>query len=48
MFCMEGEYLDWYKERCLSGKALSWDEVKVDFIKTYTSSEEDAKDELSK
>lgn len=43
---MEGEYLDWYKERCLAGNIITWDELKNDFIKTYTSSNEDALDDL--
>ena len=45
---MEGEYLDWYKECCLTGKHVTWDEVKCDFISTYTASNDDAKDELMK
>ena len=43
---MEGEYLDWYKERCLSNGHITWDQLKHNFIRTYTTSAKDAKDEL--
>lgn len=45
---MEGEYLDWYKERCLTDHNVTWDEIKMDFIKTYTEPNDVALEELLK
>ena len=48
MFVMEGEYLDWYKSRYCRSNPPSWDELAKDFIKTYFTPNEDAKEELLK
>ena len=48
MFVMEGEFLDWYKSRYCVENPPSWHELALDFIKTYSTSNEDAKEELLK
>ena len=48
MFVMEGEFLDWYKSRYCVEDPPSWIELAVDFIRTYSTSNEDAKEELLK
>ena len=45
---MEGEFLDWYKSRYCVENPPSWHELALDFIKTYSTSNEDAKEELLK
>ena len=48
MFVMQGEFLDWYKSRYYVENPPSWHELALDFIKTYFTSNEDAKEELLK
>ena len=45
---MEGEFLDWYKARFCTATPPSWEQLKQDFIKTYSTSAEDAKEDLLK
>ena len=47
MFNLEGEYLDWYTARYISfGSTLSWDDLKLQFLDTYTKPIDAAKDDL--
>ena len=45
---MEGEFLDWYKSRYYVENPPSWHELTLDFIKTYSTSNKNTKEELLK
>ena len=45
---MEGEFLDWYKSRYCVEDPPSWTKLATDFIRTYSTSNEDAKEKLLK
>ena len=46
MFTLKGEHFDWYMARYLVNPKMTWDELKEQFILTYTKPNDEARDEL--
>ena len=48
MFCLSDEYLDWYKVRVIeSNYNLSWPELKLNFVTTFSHNDDEIRDELN-
>ena len=48
MFCLQHEYLDWYKVRVLeSNYNLTWPELKESFVSTFSHDDDEIRDDLN-